>query len=154
MTMSTISRQTSPPRHQESSDHPHGGDGDESIASSDSGRLPQRPDRKKVIRPARVPPLELALIHQQLAEMEEYEEPEEEEREPDHAGEDYDEEGEDDDEGRMYHPQIDERTIDLANMDIDRREDLLLRRDGDGSGSYSYNNTSGDEDEEDDDDRR
>jgi len=87
LSMSSISQQTSavPLTLESALDHHVGGagggggggvpdSGDESAGSCDSGRLPQRPDRRKVIRPHHVPRLDLSRVVLQADEEEEEDE--------------------------------------------------------------------------------
>merc|ERR1711879_443100 len=66
LSVSSISAQTSPPPPPD----PHGNAGDESARSSDSGMLPQRPERLIVVRPTMVPSLDLSRLQMQLEEDE------------------------------------------------------------------------------------
>jgi len=97
LSMSSISPQTSALPAQESAVDCAAASGPDTPGSQDSGRLPQRPDRRQVIRPAHVPPLDLTRLKHQLEEEEE----EEEEREGDEIleGADMDGEALDDEDG-------------------------------------------------------
>jgi len=76
LSMSSISPQTSAPIMQESAVDRTQLTAVDDSGSDDSGRLPQRPDRRKVIKPPHVPRLDLNRMKQRLAEMEEEEEEE------------------------------------------------------------------------------
>lgn len=69
LSISSISPQTSPPPPQQ----PESPGALDTGRSTDSGMLPQRPDRRQVIRPSSVPPLDLARLKQWEEEEEEAE---------------------------------------------------------------------------------
>jgi len=81
LSLSSISPQNSQPAPAESMDAGLGVSGVDTARSTDSGMLPQRPERRHVVRPSHVPSLDFSRLKQQEEEEDEEEEDEEEEDE-------------------------------------------------------------------------
>jgi hypothetical protein len=94
LSISSISAQNSAPPHPESLDMGVGVSCTDSARSTDSGMLPQRPTRRQVMKPDRVPSLDFSRLKpEQVEEADEEEDEEEEEMEDEYPDGMMDEEG-------------------------------------------------------------